>query len=99
MTEKTTLSLIKADVGSIAGHQVVPPQLEETARASLKEARSLGVIDDFHVTHAGDDLQLIMTHRRGVDDEKGHELARLTFEKATRVAKEVRVYGGGPGVP
>ncbi len=95
MAERTTLSLIKADVGSIAGHQVVHPRLEETARASLKEAVSLGVIEDFHVTHAGDDLQLIMTHRHGVDSSKVHELAWLTFEKATKVAKELHLYGAG----
>src|SRR3989337_1807468 len=95
MADKTTLSLIKADVGSIAGHQVVHPRLEETARASLKEAVSVGVIEDFHVTHAGDDLQLIMTHRNGVDSSKVHELAWLTFEKATKVAKELHLYGAG----
>jgi len=95
MAEKTTLSLIKADVGSIAGHQVVHPKLEETARSSLKEAVSLGVLEDFHVTHAGDDLQLIMTHRHGIDSPKVHELAWLTFEKATKVAKELHLYAAG----
>ncbi len=95
MAEKTTLSLIKADVGSIAGHQVVHPKLEETARSSLKEAVSLGVLEDFYVTHAGDDLQLIMTHRHGIDSPKVHELAWLTFEKATKVAKELHLYAAG----
>ena len=55
MAEKTTLSAIKADVGSIAGHQVVHPDVIEAARASLKEAVSLGVIEDFYVATAGDD--------------------------------------------
>ncbi len=95
MAEKTTLSLIKADVGSVAGHQIVHERLEDSARSSLKEAKSLDVIKDFHVTHAGDDLQLIMTHRRGVDNRQIHELAWLTFEKATKVAKDLKLYGAG----
>ena len=95
MAEKTTLSVIKADVGSIAGHQVVHPKVQDAARASLKEAKSLGIIEDFHVTHAGDDMQLIMTHRKGVDNSKIHELAWLTFEKGTKVAKELHLYGAG----
>jgi fructose 1,6-bisphosphate aldolase/phosphatase len=95
VAQKTTVSLIKADVGSIAGHQVVHPSLDETAVASLKEALSLGILVDFHVTHAGDDLELIMTHRHGVDSRKIHELAWLTFEKCTQVAKELHLYGAG----
>ena len=95
MAAKTTLSAIKADVGSIAGHQVVHPDLIETARGSLKEAVSLGVIEDFYVATAGDDLQLLMTHRRGVDNPKVHETAWLTFQKCTEVAKELHLYGAG----
>lgn len=95
---KTTLSLIKADVGSIAGHQIVHPKLEETARASLKEAVAMGVLEDLYVTHCGDDLQLIMTHRHGVDSSKVHEIAWLTFEKCTKVAKDLHLYGAGQDI-
>ena len=96
---KTTLSLIKADVGSIAGHQVVHPQVMDAARANLKEAKSLGVIEDFYVTSAGDDMELIMTHRKGEDNRQVHELAWLTFEKATKVAKDLHLYGAGHRSP
>ncbi len=95
MPQKTTLSLIKADVGSIAGHQVVHPRLEEIAKESLQEAKSMGVLEDFHVTHCGDDLELIMTHRLGVDNSKVHELAWLTFQKAAKEAEEMHLYGAG----
>lgn len=33
----TTFSAIKADVGSIAGHHVVPEELEEVAMSVLEE--------------------------------------------------------------
>jgi len=95
MPKKTTLSVIKADVGSIAGHQVVHPRLEETARESLKKAKAAEMLIDYHVTHCGDDLELIMTHRHGVDSPKVHELAWLTFEKCAKLAKELHLYGAG----
>ncbi|MEE9236229.1 MAG: fructose-1,6-bisphosphate aldolase/phosphatase [Thermoplasmata archaeon] len=95
MPQKTTLSIIKADVGSIAGHQVVHPRLEEIARESLEEAKSMGILEDFYVTHCGDDLELIMTHRLGCDSPKVHELAWLTFQKGAKAAEEMHLYGAG----
>ena len=95
MPKRTTLSVIKADVGSIAGHQVVHPKLEETARDELNKAKTTGILIDFHVTHCGDDLELIMTHQHGTDSPKVHELAWLTFQKCTAVAKGLHLYGAG----
>ncbi len=95
MPENITLSLIKADVGSVAGHQTVHPKLQDAARDSLKEAVSMGILEDFYVTHCGDDMELIMTHRNGVDSEKVHELAWHTFTKATQLAKDMKLYAAG----
>ena len=47
---ETTLSVIKADIGSYAGHVVVPDFLLEMARKSMKEAVAKKIIKDFHVT-------------------------------------------------
>ena len=87
-----TVSVIKADVGGVPGHSRVHPELEEIARANLKKEKDL---IDFHVTHCGDDLELIMTHKEGVDSEKIHKIAWDTFEKATKRAKELKLYGAG----
>jgi fructose 1,6-bisphosphate aldolase/phosphatase len=95
MTQKITLSVIKADVGSLAGHTVVHPKLEEVANSSLSVAKKDGRIRDFHVTHCGDDLELIMSHMKGADNEKIHALAWQTFEEATKKAKEMKLYGAG----
>jgi hypothetical protein len=62
---KTTLSVIKADVGSLAGHHVVHPEQIRVSEGSMKAAKESGLIKDFCVTNCGDDLELIMTHRRG----------------------------------
>lgn len=95
---KTTMSVIKADVGSIAGHTVVHPALEEVAVKVLDEARKDGKIRDFHVTHCGDDLELIMTHTKGVDSEEVHGTAWKAFEVATKTAKDLGLYGAGQDI-
>jgi len=89
---KTTISLIKADVGSCPGHAVVHPELIKTAKEELKKS---DLLIDFVVTNCGDDLELIMTHQRGVDSDKIHQLAWDTFEKAANKAKEMKLYGAG----
>jgi fructose 1,6-bisphosphate aldolase/phosphatase len=92
---KTTVSVIKADVGSIAGHTVVHPALEQVAIKILDDAKNDKKIMDFWVTHCGDDLELIMTHTKGVDDNDVHSTAWKAFEKATETAKELKLYGAG----
>ncbi len=92
---KVSLSVIKADVGSLAGHTVVPNELKEIARKSLSEAKKSGLIKDFYVANCGDDLELIMAHNKGTDNAEIHGLAWKTFEKAADKAKEMMLYGAG----
>ena len=92
---KVTFSLIKADVGGWPGHANVHPDLMEIARNKLQEAKNNGLLIDFHVTHCGDDLQLIMTHTKGVDNPEIHGLAWDVFKMATERAKELKLYGAG----
>jgi fructose 1,6-bisphosphate aldolase/phosphatase len=95
MKDQITLSVIKADVGGWVGHSRVHPALEGRAREELAVAREKGVLVDFCVTHCGDDLELIMTHRSGVGAEAIHKLAWDTFVAGTKVAKELKLYGAG----
>ncbi len=93
--EKTTISVIKADIGSLAGHHVVHPETLAVATKVLAEAKFKGLITDFYVTNVGDDLQLIMTHRKGVDAPEIHELAWNAFREAANVAKDLGLYAAG----
>ncbi|MCE4620510.1 MAG: fructose-1,6-bisphosphatase [Desulfurococcales archaeon] len=93
--EKVTLSVIKADIGSLAGHHKVHPDTMLAASRILAEAKKKGVIKSFYVTHVGDDLQLIMTHYKGVDNPEIHELAWNAFKEATKVAKDLGLYAAG----
>jgi len=92
---KTTFSIIKADVGGWPGHALVHPELEKIASKKLIEAKRDKLILDFHVTHCGDDLELVMTHKKGVDAKEIHSLAWETFCEATEMARDLGLYGAG----
>jgi len=92
---KITFSVIKADVGGFVGHSSMHKSLMEKAEELLEAAQAQGLIVDFHVTSCGDDLELIMTHRRGVDNEEIHRLAWDIFASCTEVAKQLKLYGAG----
>jgi fructose 1,6-bisphosphate aldolase/phosphatase len=95
MANQITLSVIKADVGGFVGHSNIHEALLEEAAERMEAARLHGSIIDFHVTHCGDDLGLIMTHYHGVDNPEIHQLAWEVFEGCTEVAKELKLYGAG----
>lgn len=92
---KTTVSVIKADVGGFPGHHSVHPDLMKSAEKDLLKAAKKKLLVDFRVACCGDDIQLIMTHRKGADDERIHRLAWDTFMNATEVAKKLGLYGAG----
>jgi fructose 1,6-bisphosphate aldolase/phosphatase len=92
---KTTLSVIKADIGGYVGHSESHPDILNLARDSLKRARDKGLLIDFHVTKCGDDMQLIMTHKRGINNKEIHKLAWDTFISGTELAKKLKLYGAG----
>ncbi len=92
--EKITFSLIKADVGGWPGHSKVHPDLIKKANEELAKKKG-NLLIDYYVTACGDDLQLIMTHRNGVDSKDVHGLAWDIFKKTTEIAKKLKLYGAG----
>ncbi|MDP2872502.1 MAG: fructose-1,6-bisphosphate aldolase/phosphatase [Bacillota bacterium] len=95
MAEKITLSVIKADVGGFVGHSSVHPALLARAASCMAQAKENGLLVDAHVTHVGDDINLVMTHRRGVDDDSIHKLSWDTFVSCTEEARRLKLYGAG----
>ncbi|MBO8138448.1 MAG: fructose 1,6-bisphosphatase [Desulfotomaculum sp.] len=92
MGKQITLTVIKADVGGYVGHSSVHPELLAKARAMLTGRPEL---IDFHITHVGDDINLIMTHSLGPNSGKIHQLAWDTFVACTGVAQKLKLYGAG----
>jgi len=92
---KITLSVIKADIGGYVGHSESHPDILAKADDCLSKVKSEGLLVDYHVTKCGDDLQLIMTHQQGEDNERIHKLAWDTFIDCTEVAKQLKLHGAG----
>ncbi|GMV56898.1 MAG: fructose-1,6-bisphosphatase [Burkholderiaceae bacterium] len=91
---KITLSVIKADIGSIGGHIAPSQPLLAAVRAHI-EANAQGRLIDHRISFTGDDVAILMTHRRGVGDESVHKLAWDAFVAGTEVAKRQGLYGAG----
>jgi fructose 1,6-bisphosphate aldolase/phosphatase len=92
---RTTLSLIKADVGSIGGHVAPSERLVRTVREYVSEACDEKLIHDFHVLTTGDDVGILMVHDHGVGHEEIHHLAWDAFHAGANTAKEQGLYGAG----
>lgn len=91
---KITLSAIKADVGAIGGHTKPSAKLLETVKEYVA-SRAEGFLIDHLIFHVGDDICILMSHTRGVNDRKIHKLAWDTFKTGTEVAKSQGLYGAG----
>jgi len=98
MPKKTTISVIKCDVGSLAGHNVVAKPIMEIAEKNMKQAQEKGLINSHYVFNAGDDMELLMVHQRGEDNPQIHKLAWNTFLEATEKAKKLKLYGAGQDI-
>jgi fructose 1,6-bisphosphate aldolase/phosphatase len=92
---KVTLSVIKADVGSIGGHTRPSQRMLDVARSRIEGAIGDGLLLDGLVTHTGDDIALIMSHRHGVGAGAVHRFAWACFLAATEEARAGGLYGAG----
>jgi fructose 1,6-bisphosphate aldolase/phosphatase len=89
-----TLSVIKADIGSIGGHIAPSQQLLNSVRTYVGQ-QGEGLINDHYISYTGDDVAIVMTHTRGVGDEAVHKLAWDAFIAGTETAKKQGLYGAG----
>ena len=91
---KITLSVIKADIGSIGGHIKPSHDLMEVVRFHIKES-GMDLLKDFHISSTGDDIAILMTHTHGTGNKDIHKLAWDAFIAGTKIAKEQGLYGAG----
>lgn len=91
---KITLSVIKADIGSVGGHIKPSRALINVVRNHVKEKGS-DILKDFYVSSAGDDIAILMSHTRGTGNKEVHKLAWDAFVAGTKIAKEQGLYGAG----
>ncbi len=93
-TVRTTLTVIKADIGSIGGHLRPSDEVVDCVRNFVRHCGADLVVDSY-VAFTGDDIAILMTHRRGAADATIHRLAWDAFHAGTSVAREQGLYGAG----
>ncbi|MGB8952895.1 MAG: fructose-1,6-bisphosphate aldolase/phosphatase [Candidatus Aminicenantales bacterium] len=91
---KITLSVLKADIGSIGGH-IKPSQAVFDEVKNFVQKNGKGLIIDSYFSSTGDDIAILCTHEKGVSNEKIHKLAWDAFLSGTEVAKKQGLYGAG----
>lgn len=90
---KITVSVIKADVGGIGGHTRPSDGLLAAVKKTVEGSKQLLI--DYYIGYCGDDVHIVMTHTKGVDNKQIHEMVWKAFEAGTKVAKEEGLYGAG----
>lgn len=90
--EKITLSVIKANVGGFVGHTDMHEDVLEKARECLAKAASKELLIDSWTSRCGDDLALLMTHEKGVDNKEIHRTAWETFTACAEVAEKLHLF-------
>ena len=91
---RLTLSVIKADIGSIGGHIQPSVRLLDTVRNHVAKHGKKLLIDSY-ISYTGDDIAIVSTHQRGPNDTDIHKLAWDAFMTGTQTAKEQGLYGAG----
>jgi fructose 1,6-bisphosphate aldolase/phosphatase len=94
MAMRTTLSIIKADVGSIGGHVAPSEKLLDTVSRHVYAGMD-GLLTDYFLGATGDDMAILMVHDKGVANEEVHRLAWDAFRDGTEAAQEQGLYGAG----
>lgn len=90
---KITLSVIKADIGSIGGH--LRPSAGVLARVAEYVDEQGELLLDRFVGFTGDDISILLVHQRGKGSEEIHRLAWEAFRAGTETAKAEGLYGAG----
>jgi len=91
---RITISVIKADIGSIGGHLRPSRELLEAVETAVRQGAG-GLVLDYRISTTGDDVAILMTHTRGPNDRAIHQLAWEAFQAGTRVAQRQGLYGAG----
>ncbi len=93
--QELTITIAKADTGSIGGHGTAPGKMLEAVAEEWMQAAEKGEIVDFFITRVGDDISVTVTHVKGKDNEAVHRHIWDGFMRSSVVAKDLGYYGAG----
>lgn len=92
---KLTISILKADVGSIGGHTKPSDRMLDAVKDDAANAVNRGLLIDSWVGHTGDDICIVASHTRGENNTDVHQFAWSSFLHATDIASQFGLYGAG----
>ena len=75
---KTTLLIVKADIGNVGG-RIKPGERLLKRMQEFVEDRRLERLHDSYACHSGDDIAVLLAHSRGINSEAIHKPARHAF--------------------
>ncbi len=91
---KITLSVIKADIGSIGGHLKPSQKVLQTVERIIKN-QGKKLILDYYLSFTGDDIAILTTHQKGPQNPQIHHLCFKALMAGAKVAKSQGLYGAG----
>ncbi len=91
---KITLSVFKADIGSIAGHIAPSGKLMKTVAKYVKD-EGKELLIDYYIGNTGDDIFMLVSHDRGKFSPEVHKMAWDAFLAGTEMARSQGLYGAG----
>ena len=92
---KLTLSILKADVGSIGGHTKPSQRMLDAVQSDCNDAVKSGLLIDTYMGHTGDDICIVASHTHGENNVDVHQFAWNSFLHATDIASTYGLYGAG----
>lgn len=92
---KITLSVLKADVGSVGGHTKPSARMIDVVKKEVKLAIKKSLLIDAYVSFTGDDIAILCSHKQGINNKDVHMFAWNAFLKATEVARKYGLYAAG----
>lgn len=92
--QEMTLSVIKADIGSVGGHITPSEGLLATVFQYMEE-NAEGILKSWDINWIGDDISLLMVHDRGDNNPDVHKLALDCLNAGAQHARETGLYGAG----
>lgn len=90
---KITLTAVKADIGSVGGH--TKPSKEVLTKVKDYIFQRGGLYIDSYVGYTGDDIHIILSHSKGLNNQEIHKLCFDAFMEGTNKAKEQGLYAAG----
>jgi fructose 1,6-bisphosphate aldolase/phosphatase len=91
---RTTLTLGKADIGSIGGHIKPGERLMQVVKDFIGR-HGKRIVTDYYVSHTGDDIAILLVHGHGKGASKVHRLLWDAFWAGAEDARAQGLYGAG----